>query len=744
VTAPPSFEPVTEGAAPGAPPSFAPETEDDAAQREFGTPARQLETGTMSFLDMLSGGAASALAVGNSKRPEETRRIARAEERANPKARIAGDVLGILAPALVTGGASAPAQAAELTAPALIARAGRAVAGGVGRALPAAETLLGRVATKAATAGAQGLTEGALFGAQNVLHREVLQDPSLTAQSALAEVGLSSLFGGGLSVGGGVLGQLAKESVGAGATGRLGEWLAEMEGNRNLKAAGAIQSDISNAAKRVSREELNRIGREAGDMGLVGPFSTPKATFEKASEAMEGAWGKMRGILDAADGMPNVTPIGPERLVKRVLDEVVAPLEKNPLEAGTAQQMKGVLEGYRELFSTPEGLSFSDLHTIRKQISDKLYGLRGTADPNATALKEALHDFRSIVSDELDQGLAKVAPETKAAWKAANREYQVAATVQRFAEKGMDRALGNNPLGLLSVILGASGLATHGVPGGAAMAIGAEVAKRFGSGLAGAGLRAVRMSAEEGALSALAKSNEAVSKRILALSRAVATGTRAEVAPRLADSVIQEQMQAIQRFAGNPELAQEHLSRATESVQEHAPQVAYAMQVTAAQAASFLAQKVPAQPLKVLGPKMEQNEFQKWAFGRQLQAVEQPTSMLAHAANGTLTPLDVEAVKTVHPALFVKMQEGLLGQIMNQKGKVPYRSRLMLSMVLGQDVDGTLAPKSVAQNQVTYAMPSQKSPENQAGPMAAKPKPNAIKAAERTRLPGQAREERAL
>jgi hypothetical protein len=681
-------------------------------QAQFGTPGQQVVTGLEGAGQALSFGLSTHLEKALGVKPED---IA-AREAANPEAHTTGEVIGIAAPAIATLGASVPESvgataargAAELTAPALISRAGAAAAKGLGKLLPAAETAAGRVATKAATAGAQGLTEGALFGAGNVVHESALGDPNLTAEAAIEQVGMSSLLGGGIGIAGGALGGLLKEGMRGRLGQKLAEWLPELEGERNLKASGAIQSDIKAATKRMSREDLNAIGREAGELGLVSPFSTPARTLEKAQELMDSAGGRMGEILDAADGLPGAEPRMVEHLYKRVSNEVIKPLEENPLEVGTAEQLRKFMHGYGEKFAV-EGVTFNDLHGMRRQLDEKLFGLRGVADPNATALKKALHDVRSIVSDEIDKGLAGTGM-GNAAWRQASREYRVAATVARFAENGINRSVGNNPLSLLSVIMGATGLASHGIPGGAGLALGSELVKRYSAGLIGAGLRAVRESGALGALAQLGKANAATAERVAELTGRLMSGARGVVAAPMAKTAVMERMGQVQRFANDPIHAIDSLAKETDAVAEHAPQVAQAMQVTAARGAAFLASKVPPIPMTgPLGPKLEPSEAQVWQFGRYQAAVDRPTSILEHAAAGTLTPLDVEAVRTVYPQLYQSMKQAAMQQLVDRSGKpVPYRGRLMLSILLGQDVDGTTSPKAIQGNQAVYQRPSAK------------------------------------
>lgn len=718
---PPSFIPeqATQGEAAqgGAPPSFQPETPEEANQREFGGVGGQIETGVGSFLDTVTLGGATQLAMQGSKNPTELARRIRGQEEANPGSKMIGMAGGVILPAVLSGGTSAAAGLAEASAPSLITKAGSLAARGVEAVLPKATTALGKAGVKAASTFAQGAAEGALYGAGNVVHEEALGDPALTAQSALEEVGLTAFLGGGLGAAGGILGSLAKGVTGGKLGQKIAEWLPEFEGQRNLKAAGAIQSDISSAAKRMSREELNAIGREAGELGLVGKFSTPARTLEKSEALMESAGNRMGEILDAADGMPGVAPKPMAQIAARVRKEVVAKLETNPLEAGTAKQMGEFLNGYEARFAqegAPE-LGFKELHGIRKQIDAKLYGLRGTADPQATAIKDALHDFRGIVSDEIEKGLDATTLRS-ASWKEASREYRVASTIGKLAEKGVDRAVGNNLVSPMETLSGLAGMASGNLPLGLLMGAGTAAVRRFGSGIMGEAARVVRQSESLGAIGQLAKANQEVGKRVTELAGSVIGGGRRIAAPRIAHELLSERMEQVQRFASDPLHAQDTLAQGTDSLQEHAPQVAQAVQVAAARAAGYLASKVPQQKMTPLGKPLQTSAQQKWEFGRHYEAVNKPTVILEHAAAGTLTPLDVEAVRTVYPQLFEQMQAAALDKVMGHKGVMPYRTRLMLGMLLGQDLDGTMSSEAIQANQAVYQRPTAKSGEDMAAP----------------------------
>lgn len=293
----------------------------------------------------------------------------------------------------------------------------------------------------------------------------------------------------------------------------LAAWLREKAGNRNIKAAGGIQSDITRARKQLGpggandgRAQLQEIGAEMGEKGLVSPLSTPTKTFDRAVTLMDDAGGRMGQILDAADASG-----GPRPAIQTVFaagDDILKGLQSNPHTAAgvstehlgmghggghsAADMFAGLLAKYRRIYGDGP-VTFRQLHEIRKNISDDLYGLRGTKDPWADAYKSALHDLRSAVSSEIDASL-DTAIAAAPAWKAANRDYQVASKALEFADKGMDRAVGNNlvsPMEMIAALTGAGIGSSHGgaglTLGGLAAMGGTALARRHGSGILGAG-----------------------------------------------------------------------------------------------------------------------------------------------------------------------------------------------------------------------------------------------------------------
>lgn len=745
-------------------------------KKKFDTTGQQIATGVEGAADALTLGGSTFLERGLGVPAEDI--AGRAEE--NPVSHGIGTAVGIAAPLVLTAGAAAAPEAiaegglgvakgiAELSAPSLITKAGQAVTKAVGLGLEGqATSALGRIGTKALAVGAGGALEGGLYGVGNVVHEAALGDPHLTAQSALAEIGLSAALGGGLAASGGVLSGVAKEATSGDLGAKLADWLGTFEGERNIKAAGAVQGDITRTGKQIGRERLNSIGKEMGELGLVGPFSTPVQTLERAQGLMQKAGGEMGDILRAADASATKAAPEIESIVAKAR-EAIEPLSQNPLQKEAASKLTAALDGYEAKF-TAQPLTFESAHAMRREISEALYGMRGNMDPFANAFKEGLHDLRTIVSDEINSSLEKSGA-SSAAWKQANRLYEVASKASDFAEKGIARSHGNNlvsPTELLGLLAGG---VSHGIPGASLAGVATAAARRYGAGVLGAGARGVRKFLEAGAaeglaaktaelisseksmgadivaraaspaqetaaaLSNLQQANQAVANRIEHAASVIVRGAesagrvgRAEAAAGIhsifgksteaARPVYEKRAEKVRELGQNPELLYEKLTHQVADVQEHAPETAQAIQTTSARGVAFLASKLPhAAPSGPLQPKRVTSQSDMSKFNRYYEAVENPTSVLKQAAAGTLTPEAVEAVKTVYPQLYQQMTKSILDKLASQRGPVPHRSRLMLGLLLGQDLDGSLRPESVLRNQATFQGPSSRAPQSSLGP----------------------------
>lgn len=122
----------------------------------------------------------------------------------NPRAATAGQVAGVVAPALLSGGAGALGGAARLTPVGAIARAGTGITERV---------LAGGASTFGRRMGAQilgGAVEGALYSGSEQVVRALTSDEAVSAEAFVSGLGKGILYGGLGGTAGGLLGEASQ------------------------------------------------------------------------------------------------------------------------------------------------------------------------------------------------------------------------------------------------------------------------------------------------------------------------------------------------------------------------------------------------------------------------------------------------------------------------------------------------------------------------------------------------------
>jgi hypothetical protein len=188
----------------------------------------------------------------------------------NPQASVAGEVLGTLAPLLVTGGTGIAGLGLRTLGTGVrgVSAGGRAVSGAIKAALPAAKTLRGKVVRDAIAQGAGATVEGTAYGLGHAISEDALGDPDDVAELLMGSVGLSALTGGVAGGLFGAAGSLAKHAL-------SGKSMAKLWARQQGLDAG---EDFATASQRQPPPGL--ASKIEGDI---------KGTFDAASK-LEGKW----------------------------------------------------------------------------------------------------------------------------------------------------------------------------------------------------------------------------------------------------------------------------------------------------------------------------------------------------------------------------------------------------------------------------------------------------------------------
>lgn len=329
------------------------ELEQQANHEKYGTLGQQALTGVE--------GAARGATIGLSDVAttgllgDEYRKGAKARQAENPTAAIGGEIAGAIAPAILSGGTSAEAEGAGLAgrvaayAPStLVSRAGglaeRGVASLVG---DSAESVLGRMAQRAAAVGASGAVEGGLYGAGSSASEAALDGAPITAEKVLSGFGHGALFGGGIGAGLGAAGGFGSATfdkiVGGSGMGSLRDSAQKLANESALKATGFQGSDfrklIGRRAGEAAEDKIADVGQELLNYTFdSGPLKGQKlfTGAKKAEDFVDdlslakGEVGKKLGVIksevnDAALQDPSLAP-DMDAYFQRVQQEVIDPL----------------------------------------------------------------------------------------------------------------------------------------------------------------------------------------------------------------------------------------------------------------------------------------------------------------------------------------------------------------------------------------------------------------------------------
>jgi hypothetical protein len=135
------------------------------------------------------------------------------------------------------------------------------------------------------------------------------------------------------------------------------------------------------------------------------------------------------------------------------------------------------------------------------------------------------------------------------------------------------------------------------------------------------------------------------------------------------------------------------------SLGHYLPEHASALGATAASAVNYLNGLRPAQAQN--NPLDSQNPVDKIAnakYERALDLAQNPLLAIQHAKDGSLQSQDITTIKTIYPELHKTMVSKIGEELINQKSKgteIPYRSKIGLSMLMGQPLDSTMTQSAM-------------------------------------------------
>lgn len=402
---------------------------------------------------------------------------------ANPISAGVGQAVGVVAPALVTGGAGAAAEGGEALAGGAEALAGAgeaaaaapAAAGGIGSAVGTAvravgspvravgavggivergierglerlgyegATVGGRVAAKALGMGAAGAVEGGLYGVGQELSDSALEGRDLTAEKMISSIGRNALFGGALGAGFAAAGELAGSAVKAALPSP--EKLEKFAKEQGLRTIGS-GADIGRLGEKadMTADELLSYEFKTGPNKGKRMFSMAKNAEDmlenvKLAKAETGAakGGIVEQIDEAIRSNPEVAAVAApdvSELVGRIRSEVI-----DPLKASSVPQVQRSARPVERLISNLEGGIRARAEAAASGVANDV----AAAAPTFADLDKFKRDLQSVIYPKTPKGGGiALAPKSAAELQKAERvllEFQDQAAQKALAAMGED------------------------------------------------------------------------------------------------------------------------------------------------------------------------------------------------------------------------------------------------------------------------------------------------------------------
>lgn len=662
--------------------------------------------------------------VAGKEAKESLRERLSAYKELHPYASAAGEVAGVVAPALLSGGAAAVPEGAGLAA-----RAGSALGGAVRTAGVAtegvgmlgrlaergasalvgegAESLAGRVAQKFVTRAAGGAVEGALFGAGNEISEASLGDTQLTGEKLLASMGHGALMGGAVSGAAGAVGELGKAALA-----KASPYLRAKAEEQAWKAMAPLKKFEKEAEARAGGTRA--VGRTLLEEGVFegNAAAAPRDILPKVQERLQARGEELGAIMDKSGA--TIPARGMLTRISDVAKSYEAKAGYEPIAAAVNEYGQSLAEklGVRSL---DDVVPIRQAFEQRRALQDLVYKEARALDPKMRV--EALREVSRIMSDEEVQAI-------DAAGKALGREgagaelkslrgtYQRLSLAEEALKDSSSRMVTNRNLSL-SDYATAGAAAASGHPFAApVLAVGHKVLRERGNAMAASYLdKLATISAIENRAAAV----DMQVKRSLADFFAKAGG--AEVKPRVRVRMFDQGSGArssrdeyerraadLAHITTQRQTLTDHVQATTAQLAPHAPESTKALAQAAQRGATFLASKLPkATPaangvstFEVKKPRPSDQEVA--TFLRYARAVDDPMSVLEDMKAGRLSREGVESLRAVYPSMYRQIQSHVMDRVtaMQAKGTpISYARRVELGTLLGIPTDWSLTPEGV-------------------------------------------------
>lgn len=631
-----------------------------------------------------------------------------------------------------------------------------------GEGAPVSGGALARIAEGSLRGGA----EMGLYGAGKAVSEAALQNHDLTAEQILASAyheGAMGLLGGAAfsTLGeaasglrgawertGARLGEAGQEAAEGSLSGRIGDKLQQAADAHTIKAMGGSKGDVMalNETVQGGYQKVAQDVREYVKEATGKAFASKEEMHQAVTQGVKELGDKQTQMLRQLDkAKVGITPDA-ESFVKKVQEDVlsryamVKPSGELVAAPGAQKPFNKVQDFLNEIreAAADKPPTFEQWHDWRVNLDKMAYSASRKGSPAVDALRQTRGIMEGHLEDSAEQAAQAMGQTFKANYQANKSLLRSLIKAEELTSRGVAGEVASNSWGLTSRMAGiagaASGVAMHGIPGGAAMGLASGLAGKFvqskGDVLAAELLdrAATIMGARRVAARAEAEVSSSVRKflggkaanDVTGAGEVLAPPTRSayreagKAAPTTQRGSYEQIEKQLTQIRANPVAATDRISSSLGKLPQHAPGVSQAMIATSMRAAEFLSSKLPPSrrdPYSLTPQaqtKSRASDAEVSRFMRYSDGVRDPLGVLKEARAGKLTREHIEAVKAVYPNLYDQIRTEVTNNLVDQKSELPYGKRIQLAIMLDIPTDRTLAPDFVQAIQGTFS-PAEKS-----------------------------------
>lgn len=707
---------------------------------KHGTGTEQLKAGAEAFVrGVLPMGISTGIERLAGAQPEDIQARQEALNVLHPGAETAAELTGLVASTFIPGGQGK-----------LLGAAGKVAEEAAVKAL--GSKAAAKIASKAAGAGVENL----LFGMGDEAHKALMEDPNQSVASAIAHVGAAGLLGAGV---GGALGAVPVAFDAMGGS-KLGQFISDAKGRlQQLKETPDLPSAITDELKThygKMREYQNMVYGKSGLRQQELEQLLPKDLTPKMVEHNTEVINKIGDTLGAMQKAPEEFPVHITKELERQY--------KNVLEAGQSPQevynalnefKRFAQDSYKSLKRTDTfNISYKALNnikdlgsTVRKSLESPVWGEAGertaainkawsemqTPFKDMNAFTKKINNIKEIdpdkvatfyndvmsgkkeINQEMLNNYLKASERFEKAMEKTNQNLGVANPLSEVSTSALKSVTGKIPEGakfidnVLNKQLGKAAAAGIGasVGGAPGSVIGYHVLGGTLEKAVPALLRILAGGAEVSAKGAKAAMDFSVAAakgeaKLEAASKGVFSGSTDVKTPDA--KMLQKLDKHIEELQANPGKLLEQDHAMGEVYGDHATVAAN----TTVRVASYLATLKPnTAPQSPLDPPRKPNAAEVARYNEALKLAQEPTLVLQYIKEGSLTSKNIQDMQAMYPEVYAVMQQKLVGQLTAAKAKnmqIPYKTKLGMSMFMGQPLESSMRPNAILANQPQQPM----------------------------------------